>query len=98
MVLSAEEVRRVARLARLHLSPEEVERFRVQLSQVLEAAEGLRELDTDGVEPTAHAIPVSNVFRDDERRPSLPRELVLMNAPESVDGLFKVPRIVELEE
>ena len=85
----------VARLARLDLSEEERERMRVELSNILEHADKIQALDLDGVEPTAHAIPLKNVMRPDEPRPSLPTEVALANAPMAEDDRFAVPRIVE---
>lgn len=89
------DVDHVANLARLVLSGAEKERFREQLNQILTAAVKLQELDTDGVVPTAHAIPVQNVFREDRPRPSLPKDRVLQNAPETEEGCFKVPKILD---
>ncbi len=93
--ISLEEVARVARLARLGLQEEELRRLAGQLSQILSAFAKLQELDTTGVEPTAHAIPLHNVFRRDERRPSLPQQAALANAPAEQDGYFRVPRILD---
>ena len=85
----------VAHLARLKLSPEEEEKFGAQLSQVLGYVEKLNELDVSKVEPTAHAVPLVNVTRPDEIRPSLSNEEALRNAPAKGNGLFIVPKIVE---
>jgi aspartyl-tRNA(Asn)/glutamyl-tRNA(Gln) amidotransferase subunit C len=87
----------VARLARLRLDEDEVERLRSQLGLILEAAAKVREVATDDVPPTAYAIPRANVLRPDEPDPCLPREEALANAPEQEDGLFRVPRILEGE-
>jgi aspartyl-tRNA(Asn)/glutamyl-tRNA(Gln) amidotransferase subunit C len=89
------DIEKVARLARLDLSEEEKATFGNQLEQILTYMEQLNRLDTTGVEPTSHAIPISNVFREDEVRPSLPQEEVLGIAPDQEDGHFKVPRIIE---
>ncbi|MFQ5521405.1 MAG: Asp-tRNA(Asn)/Glu-tRNA(Gln) amidotransferase subunit GatC [Candidatus Methylomirabilia bacterium] len=89
------EVEHVARLARLDLSPEEKERMRSQLDAILTYIDKLRELDTAGVEPTAHVIPMTNVMRDDAVRPCLPREEMLANAPERDGDFFRVPKIIE---
>jgi aspartyl-tRNA(Asn)/glutamyl-tRNA(Gln) amidotransferase subunit C len=89
------EVEHVARLARLDLSPEEKERMRGQLDAILSYIEQLRRVDTTGVEPTAHVLPLVNVLRDDEVRPSYPVDAMLANAPEPEDGQFRVPRILE---
>ncbi len=95
MPLSREEVLHVALLARLELSEEEIERYTWELNRVLEHIEKLKELDVEGVEPTSHVVPLSNVFRPDEPGEPMPREEVLMNAPDTVDGYFRVPRVVE---
>lgn len=87
----------VARLARLALTDAERERMSGELTQILEHAQRIQELSLDEIEPTSHAVPLRNVFREDEARPSLTQEDALRNAPESEDGRFKVPRIVEEE-
>jgi aspartyl-tRNA(Asn)/glutamyl-tRNA(Gln) amidotransferase subunit C len=87
----------VARLARLSLNDEERERLRAQLGVILEHAAKVREVAVEDVPPTASAVPQVNVLRSDEPEPSLSRELVLSNAPESEDGRFRVPRVVEME-
>jgi aspartyl-tRNA(Asn)/glutamyl-tRNA(Gln) amidotransferase subunit C len=89
------DVKYVAHLARLGLTPEEERKFGAQLGQVLGYIEKLREVDVSAVEPTAHAVPMVNVTRADETRPSLPNEEALRNAPASANGLFIVPKIVE---
>jgi aspartyl-tRNA(Asn)/glutamyl-tRNA(Gln) amidotransferase subunit C len=89
------DVKYVAHLARLALSPAEEEKIGGQLKQILGYIEKLNELDVTGVEPTAHAIPLVNVTRPDEIRPSLPTEAALQNAPAKANGLFLVPKIVE---
>ncbi len=89
------DIEKVARLARLELSEEERVTFASQLEQILTYMEQLNRLDTTGVEPTSHAIPIHNVFREDEVKPSFPQEEVLGIAPEEEDGHFKVPRIIE---
>jgi aspartyl-tRNA(Asn)/glutamyl-tRNA(Gln) amidotransferase subunit C len=93
--ITEKEVRYVAGLARLELSPDEVARFTSQLNGILEYMEQLGGLDTEGVEPTAHVLPLTNVLRDDEPAPSLGREDTLSNAPEAGRGHFVVPRIIE---
>lgn len=85
----------IARLARLDLSEAERQRFQTELAQILSHAEKIQSLDLDDVAPTSHSIPLSNVTRPDEVRPSLPQEEALRNAPEAEDGRFKVPRIIE---
>lgn len=88
-------VKYVAHLARLTLSPEEEQKFGAQLGQVLGYIEKLRQLDVSSVEPTAHATPLSNITRPDEVRPSISNEDALRNAPAKANGLFLVPKIVE---
>jgi aspartyl-tRNA(Asn)/glutamyl-tRNA(Gln) amidotransferase subunit C len=89
------EVEHVARLARLALGPDEQERMRRELDTILAYVEQLRRVDTTGVEPTAHVLPLVNVMRDDEVRPSYPVDAMLANAPDPHDGQFRVPRILE---
>jgi len=93
--ISLDEVVHVARLARLDLSPEEKERMRRELDAILAYIDKLRALDTAGVEPTSHAVPLANVMREDEPRPSFPQADMLANAPERAGELFRVPRIIE---
>ena len=88
-------VKYVAHLARLSLTAEEEQKFGAQLGQVLGYIEKLREVDVSQVEPTAHAVPLVNVTRSDEVRPSLSNEEALRNAPAKANGLFLVPKIVE---
>jgi aspartyl-tRNA(Asn)/glutamyl-tRNA(Gln) amidotransferase subunit C len=85
----------VARLARLELTPEEEQKLGAQLGQVLDYIEQLKRVDVSQVEPTAQPIPLVNVTRADELRPSLPHEQALLNAPARSGGLFLVPKIVE---
>ena len=89
------DVKYVAHLARLALTPDEEKKLGAQLGNILGYIEKLRELDVSNVEPTAHAVPLTNVLRKDEARPSLARERVLANAPESARELFIMPKIVE---
>lgn len=89
------DVKYVAHLARLQLTPEEERKFGAQLGQVLGYIEKLQQLDVSQVEPTAHAMPLVNVTRPDEARPSLPHDDALRNAPSQANGLFVVPKIVE---
>lgn len=95
MALSSDEVRHVARLARLAISDEEIERFRVQLSAILEHAARVSEVAVEGLEPTAHPLPIVNVFRDDVVGDCLTQDEALSTAPEVEDGRFRVPRIIE---
>ena len=94
--LTLQQVEHVALLARLELTPEEKIRLTVDLNVILEHFERLQELDTTDVEPTSHAIPMQNVFRADEVRPSLPRDQFLAEAPDAREGYFVVPRVVEV--
>jgi aspartyl-tRNA(Asn)/glutamyl-tRNA(Gln) amidotransferase subunit C len=94
MALTPEEVLHVANLARLSLAPEEIELFTRQLNDILAYVEKLQELDTTGVKPLAHVIPVSNVFREDAVREGLDRDTALANAPVREEGAFVVPRII----
>ena len=89
------QVRKVAKLSRLDLTEDEVEEFTGQLSAILEYVEKMNELDTAGVEPLAHCLPVSNVLREDSARESLGTEKVLANAPQRDDEFFKVPKILD---
>jgi aspartyl-tRNA(Asn)/glutamyl-tRNA(Gln) amidotransferase subunit C len=94
-MISREDVEHVARLARLALTPEELERMREQLSAILAHIDALKAVDTTGVEPTSHAVPQFNVMRDDEPRPCFPRDVMLENAPDRAGEFFRVPRIIE---
>ena len=89
------DVKYVAHLARIALTPEEEKKIGAQLGNILGYIEKLKELDVRDVEPTAHAVPMVNTTRPDEIRPSLPREDALRNAPAAANGLFLVPKIVE---
>lgn len=97
MALSADEVRHVAMLARLALTEEEVEQLAPELSAILDYAEQISEVAAADVPPTTHPYPLHNVMRDDENRPSLPREDVLAGAPEAEQDRFAVPQIVSEE-
>ena len=97
MALSKEEVLKVAELSRLHLAPADVDRLSSQLSAILGYVDQLRELDTAGVEPLAHALPIHNVLRPDEPKPSLTPEQALAGAPESDGDFFCVPRVLDAE-
>ncbi len=89
------DVKYVAHLARLALTPDEEKKLGAQLGHILGYIEKLRELDVANVEPTAHAVPMVNVTRADEIRPSLPHDDALRNAPRQSNGLFIVPKVVE---
>ena len=90
-VIERDQVLHVARLARLRLSDEEVERMSSELSSILEHVDRIAELDLEGVEPTSHVVTLENVLRPDEPRPSWPRERVLDGAPDPAEGAFRVP-------
>jgi aspartyl-tRNA(Asn)/glutamyl-tRNA(Gln) amidotransferase subunit C len=89
------DVKYVAHLARIALSPEEEKTLGAQLAHILSYIEKLNEADVSAVEPTAHAFPLVNVVRPDVARPSMPHDEALQNAPLKANGLFMVPRIVE---
>jgi aspartyl-tRNA(Asn)/glutamyl-tRNA(Gln) amidotransferase subunit C len=93
--ITPEEVRHVAELAKLALSDEELARVGNDLNRILAYFRELQEVDTDNVPITSHAIPMLNVWREDQSRPSLPVEETVANAPDGVDVFFRVPRIIE---
>ena len=95
MKITLDDVEKVAKLARLEVSPAEKEAFAKQLSQILTHVETLKQFDTEGIEPTATVLGQVNVFRDDELRPCLPVEKALANAPEREADAFSVPKIIE---
>lgn len=95
MTLSSDDVQKVARLARLRLTDQELHQFRGQLGAILDYVDLLNELNTDDVEPMAHAADLANVFRADEPRPSLSRAEALQNAPKADGKYFLVPQILE---
>ena len=98
MSLTAQEVIGVAHLARLQLSEAELETMTRQLSAILDYVNQLQQVPTDGVEPLAHPLPIQNVFRPDELRPSLTQEQALAGAPAAEDGRFRVPQILGEEQ
>lgn len=93
--IDAGQVRKVAKLARLELTEAEIEEFTGQLGAILQYVAKMNELDTGNVEPLAHCLPISNVFRPDEVRESLGTERTLANAPQRDDSFFKVPKILD---
>jgi aspartyl-tRNA(Asn)/glutamyl-tRNA(Gln) amidotransferase subunit C len=93
--LSREEVKHIALLARLGLTDDDVEKFREQLSNILENFEILKQVDTSGVPPTSHPVALRNVIRDDEVRPSFSPKEILANAPREEDGCFRVRAVLE---
>ena len=95
MSITVKDVEHVAKLARLELSEDEKERFTGQLNAILKYAEKLNELDTGNIAPTSHVLPLANVMREDENRPSSPIDKVMKNAPDEEDGSFRVPAVLE---
>jgi aspartyl-tRNA(Asn)/glutamyl-tRNA(Gln) amidotransferase subunit C len=95
MKITRENVEAIAKLARLEIPAAEIEDTTKQLDDFLEYAAVLGQLDTSEIQPTAHVLPLQNVMRLDETRPSLPREEALLNAPEQEDRYFKVPKVME---
>ncbi|HSU67383.1 MAG TPA: Asp-tRNA(Asn)/Glu-tRNA(Gln) amidotransferase subunit GatC [Tepidisphaeraceae bacterium] len=97
-LISLDDTRSVAKLARLSLDDAHLERLTSQLELILEYVNQIGQIDTAGVEPMAHALPIHNVLRADVIEPSLPLEKVLMNAPETEGPFFKVPKVLGAEE
>lgn len=95
MSLTREQVEHIARLARLQLSEEEKIRYREQLSQILDYAARLQELDTSGIPPTSSVLPPRSVLRQDVSRPGMSLEQLLANAPEITDDQFRVPPVLD---
>ena len=95
MSVSIAEVERIARLALLELSSEEKEKFTKQLNLILEYMEQLNQLDTSDVEPISHPLGLTNVFREDKVRPSLPVDEALKNAPDRSGDYFRVPKVIQ---
>lgn len=91
------DIERVAHLARIELTPDEIEEYGSQLEQVLQHIEKLNSLDIEGIEPMAHAAPVYDVYREDEEQPDflLSREEALENAPATAHEQFKMPKVIE---
>ena len=95
MKISNEEVKHIAKLAKLSLSDEEVEKYSKDLASIADFIAQLNEVDISGVAPTAHVVDKNNVFRKDERKESFPREQILKNAPSKEAGCISVPKVVE---
>jgi aspartyl-tRNA(Asn)/glutamyl-tRNA(Gln) amidotransferase subunit C len=95
MSLTADQVRWVAHLARLELSDDELETMTRQLSRILDYVDQLQQVNTEGVEPLAHPLPIHNIFRDDDPRPSLPVAEALANAPERHGDFYSVPAVLD---
>lgn len=94
-MLAREEVLHIAKLAKLHLSEDEIKKYQEQLGRILEYFKKLEELDTSNVEPMKHVLDIHNVFRADEPRPSVSPEEALKNAPKRRDNFFEVPKVVD---
>jgi aspartyl-tRNA(Asn)/glutamyl-tRNA(Gln) amidotransferase subunit C len=95
MTITRAEVQHVARLARLGLSEDEMDRLAAELDHILDAMQALRQLDTSAIPPTAQVIPLRNVMRDDVVRPSWPIDEILRNAPATREGQFLVPPVLD---
>jgi aspartyl-tRNA(Asn)/glutamyl-tRNA(Gln) amidotransferase subunit C len=95
--IARDEVAHLARLARLDLGPDELDRLAAELDVILGAVARVSEVAADDIPPTSHAVPLTNVFRDDDIRPSLPRDEVLAEAPAAESDRFRVPRILDEE-
>jgi aspartyl-tRNA(Asn)/glutamyl-tRNA(Gln) amidotransferase subunit C len=95
MKITRQEVEHVARLARLQLSEEELSLFTGQMDAILAYVEQLNELNTDGITPTSHAVPMENAFRDDETAASIGVANALANAPDRVQDFYRVPKVIE---
>lgn len=95
MKITKEQVEKVAHLARLNLTEEEKEQMTKDMEAIIEFADQINALDISDVAPTAHIIPINNVFRKDEIQPSMDRDLLLSNAPSKEQGCFSVPKTVE---
>ncbi len=95
--ITVDQVRHIAALARLALTDDECRRYAAQLEAILDYVEQLTEVNVDGVEPTAHPLPLRNVYAADEPRETLPREAALANAPAQTDGFFRVPKVIGQE-
>ena len=95
MKVTDQDIKTVASLSRLRIRPDEAAEVTAQLDKFLTYVENLQAIDTSQIEPTTYALPMQNVFRADEVKPSLERELALSNAPLAENGYFKVPRVLE---
>jgi aspartyl-tRNA(Asn)/glutamyl-tRNA(Gln) amidotransferase subunit C len=93
--ITSKDVEKVALLSRLEINDSEMAKMNEQLNSILDYIDVLSKVNTEGVQPTAHVLPMKNVMREDVVQPSLPRDLALSNAPEAEDGYFKVPKVVE---
>lgn len=97
MAITIQDVEHIAKLARLKLTEEEKLRFQKELGKIIEYFDQLKKLNTDGVPPTTHVVPLENVLREDKVTPSLPVEEALADAPDRKGNYFRVPKVVEKE-
>ena len=95
MKITEDEAKHIVKLARLSLSEEELSTYSGQLNTIIGYVEQLNTLDTSGIEPTSHVLPINNVMRDDTQAPSLSDEEALKNAPDPADNFYRVPKIIE---
>ena len=93
--ISLEDVQHIANLARLTFNEQEMESYQHQLSRILDYIEKLNQLDTEGVPPTSHVIPIRNVMKPDEKRDLFQREDIIANAPSAEQGYFEVPKVID---
>ena len=98
MSISREEVAHLARLSRLAVTEQELDRFAGQLDVILQSVARIGEVAADNIPPTSHAVPLTNVYRDDEPQPCLTQEEALSGAPDAFEGRFRVPRILDEED
>src|SRR4051812_15356306 len=96
--ITLDDTRHVAKLARLALSDQQLQKFTVQLESILDYVAKIGEVDVSGVEPMAHAVPLANILREDVAGPALPLDQVLQNAPETDGPFFKVPKVIGGDE
>lgn len=95
MSVPKQEIIKIAKLAKLKLNDNEIEKFTSQFNQILDYMKKLNEINTDEVQPLSHPLEINNVMRDDELKDSIPRELALSNAPDKDDKFFKVPKVIK---
>ncbi len=94
MKITKELILHIAELSHLKLKEDEIEKFQIELNQILEYVDNLNEIDTSSIEPLSHPLPIVNVFREDRVEKSITREEALKNAPEATDEFFKVPKVI----
>jgi aspartyl-tRNA(Asn)/glutamyl-tRNA(Gln) amidotransferase subunit C len=95
MDIDTKQIEQIANLSRIKLADDEIDIFRKQLTDILGYIEKLNELDTDNVQPMAHATSIKNIFREDQQKSSFPRQKILELSPSSANGFFKVPKVLE---